>query len=140
MVTPVLIAFIVLVVAALAVFVVVRVKGVRSRQASTGLGSMAMSVLPRSSLGKWSVDLAMVLVLSLIAVQAWFGDVLSNMESNLALAFVLKIILIAVSGASFVAGLIGFVKRRGSSGFVLVGMLVTMWLGLITLVAHFFME
>ncbi len=140
MVNPVLVAFVAVAIAALLFFVVARVVGARRQQASTGRGEMAISVLPRSSLGRWSVGLAIVFILSLVAVQALPGDDLLDTESNRALAVVLIVLFIGISGASFVAGLISVIRRKESSVLVLVGMLITLWLGLITMVAHFFME
>ena len=140
MVNPVLAAFLVLAVAAFVVFAVVRVTGARRREASTGHGGIAISILPGSSLGWWSVGLAVAFFLALVAVSVLPGDDVLDSESNQALALVLKIVFIAMSGASFVAGLVSLIKRKESSVLVLVGMLITLWLGLITMVAHLFME
>jgi hypothetical protein len=139
-VNPVLVAFVCMAIAALLVFVVVRVAGARRRQASTGRGEMTISVIPRSSLGWWSVGLAITFVLALVAVTALPGDDLLDAESNQALALVLKIFFIVVSGVSFVAGLVGLIRRKESSVLVLLGMLITLWLGLIGMVGHLFME
>jgi hypothetical protein len=136
---PVLVAFVVVVVLAFVVFVIARVATGR-RQTSTGRGGMAISVLPGSSLGWWSVGLAVAFVLALVAVTMLPEDDLLDAESNQALASVLKVIFIVVSGASFVAGLVSLIKRKELSVLVMVGMLATLWLGLITMVAHFFME
>jgi hypothetical protein len=140
MVNPVLVAFVVIAVAAFAVFVVARVVGARRQQVSTGHGVMTISILPGSSLGWWSVGLAIAFVLALVAVTVLPGDDLLDADSNQALALVLKIIFIVVSGASFVAGLVSLIRRKESSVLVLVGMLITLWLGLITMVGHLFME
>lgn len=137
---PVLIAFVAVAVAALLLFVVARVVGARRQQVSTGRGEVAISVLPRSSLGRWSVGLAIAFVLALAAVTALPADDLLDADSNQALALVLKIIFIVVSGASFVAGLISVIRRKEASVLVMVGMLITLWLGLVTMVAHLFME
>jgi len=140
MVNPVLISFLVLAIAAFVVFVVIRVAGARRPQASTGRGEMVISIIPRSSPGRWSVGLAIAFVLALVAVTVLPGDDLLDTESNQALAVVLKVLLIGVSGASFVAGLVSLIKRKESSVLVLLGMLITLWLGLITVGAHLFME
>ena len=84
--------------------------------------------------------MAIAFVLALVAVTVLPGDDLLDADSNQALALVLKMILIGISGASFVAGLVSLIKRKESSVLVLVGMLITLWLGLITMVAHLFME
>jgi uncharacterized membrane protein YccC len=86
------------------------------------------------------VGLAIAFVLALVAVTVLPGDDLLDADSNQALALVLKIIFIVVSGASFVAGLVSLIRRKESSVLVLVGMLITLWLGLITMVGHLFME
>ena len=137
MVNPVLISFLVL---AIAAFVVIRVAGARRPQASTGRGEMVISIIPRSSSGRWSVGLAIAFVLALVAVTVLPGDDLLDADSNQAVALVLKMILIGISGASFVAGLVSLIKRKESSVLVLLGMLITLWLGLITVGAHLFME
>jgi hypothetical protein len=140
MANPVLIAFLVLAVVAFLVFAVARVTGERRQQASTGRGGMAVSVLPGSSLGWWSVGLATAFIMALVAVTVLPGNDLLDAESNQALALSLRITFIVVSGASFAAGLVSLMKRKELSVLVLVGMLVTLWLGLITMVGHLFME
>ena len=140
MVNPVLVASVAVAIVGFLVFLVVRVTGAR-RQASTGRGEMVISVLPRrSSLGRWSVGLAIAFLLSLVAVQVLPGEDALDADSNQALAVVLKILLIAISVASFVAGFISLIRRKESSVLVLVGMLITLWMGLIGMVAHLFME
>jgi len=101
---------------------------------------MAISILPRSSLGWWSVGLAIAFVLALVAVTTLPGDGLLDADSNQSLALLLKIVFIGISGASFVAGLISVIKRKEPSVLVLAGMLITLWLGLIGMVGHLFME
>jgi hypothetical protein len=140
MVNPVLVAFLVVAIVGILVFVVARVASGRGYQASTGRGGLAISILPGSSLGWWSVGLAIAFFLALVAVTFLPGDDLLDADSNQALALSLKIIFIALSGASFVAGLMGLIKRRESSVLVLLGMLMTLWLGLIGMVGHLFME
>ena len=82
----------------------------------------------------------MAFVLALVAVTAVPGHDLLGADSNQALALALKIIFICMSGVSFVAGLISLIKRKEASVLVLVGMLMTLWLGLIGMVGHLFME
>lgn len=126
--------------AAFLVFAVVRGRTTRCQEASTGRGGMGISILPRSSLGWWSVGLAVSFLLVLVSVSGLLGDDLLDSEGSQALALVLKIVFVAVSGTSFAAGLISLIKRKESSLLVVVGMLITLWLGLITMVAHLFME
>jgi hypothetical protein len=140
MVNPVLVGFLMFAIAAIVVFAVLRVRGARRQEASTARGGMAISILPRSSLGWWSVGLAVVFLLALIGVLVLPGDDLLDSKSNQAVSLVLKIVFIALSAVSFVAGLASIYKRKEPSVLVIVGMLITLWLGLITMVAHFFME
>ena len=115
--------------------------GARRRQVSTGRGGMAISILPRSSLGWWSVGLAIAFCLGSRCRDgaAWRRSARCGLQSELWLS-VLKIVFIGVSGASFVAGLISVIKRKEPSVLVLAGMLITLWLGLIGMVGHLFME
>jgi hypothetical protein len=101
---------------------------------------MGISILPRSSLGWWSVGLAVTFLLVFLAVSGQLGEDLLDSEGSQALALGLKIVLIAMSGISFAAGLVSIIKRKESSVLVVVGMLITLWMGLIAMVAHLFME
>jgi hypothetical protein len=140
MVNPAVVGFIVLAIAAFVVFAVVRVTGAHRREASAGRDGMGISILPRSSLGWWSVGLAVTFLLVFLAVSGQLGEDLLDSEGSQALALGLKIVLIAMSGISFAAGLVSIIKRKESSVLVVVGMLITLWMGLIAMVAHLFME
>jgi hypothetical protein len=140
MVNLVLVAFVAIAAVALLVFVVARVVGARRQQASTGRVGMAVTILPGNSLGWWSAGLAIGFVGALLAVTTIPGHDLLDAGSDQALATVLKIVLVSMAGVSFVAGLLSLIRRKESSVLVLAGMLVTLWLGLIGLVAHLFME
>ncbi|MDM7999020.1 MAG: hypothetical protein QUS33_03220 [Dehalococcoidia bacterium] len=139
MVNVVLFAFIVLAVAAVIALVAIRT-AIARRQAPVGHSGFAVSILPASSLGWWSVGLAIALVLALAVVSVLPGDDPLDADSSPALALSLKIVFIVISVASLVAGLVSLVKRKELSVLVFMGMLVTLWMGLINMVAHLFME
>jgi len=140
MVSPVLVGLLVLALAVLVVFAVVGVRGAPRQEASVRPGWMGISFLPRSPLGWWSVGLAIAFLLARVAVSGTVGDDLLDSDGNQALALALKIVLVAVSGASFATGLVSLLKRKESSVLVVVGMLITLWMGLIVMTAHLFME
>ncbi len=140
MVAPVLLGLLVVAVTAFVVFAVVRVTGARRHEASAGHSGTGTSILPQSPLGWWSVGLAMTFLGLLVAVSGQLGEDLLDSEGNQALALALKIVFIAMSGISFAAGLVSIIKRKESSVLVVVGMLITLWMGLIAMVAHLFME
>jgi hypothetical protein len=140
MVNPALIALAAVALAAILVVAVAWAVGARRQQVSTERGEMSVSILPRSSVGWWSVGLAIAFVLALLAVTALPSEDLLDAESHRTLSVVLKVLFIGISGVSFVAGLFSLIRRRQVSILVLLGMLVSLWLGLVTMVAHFFME
>jgi len=123
---PALIAVVAVVVAAFLVFVIAKVVGAHRRQASTKREDTPISVLPKTSLGRWSVGLAIAFILFfflMVVLTGWtFGP-----GFNPVLAVVLKIILAGMPGAVFVTGLISMIKRKERSVFVLVSMAVGLW-------------
>lgn len=140
-INPALIAVVAGVIVAFFVFVIAKVVGAHRRQASTGREETPISVLPKTSLGKWSVGLAIAFILFLV----FLLEVLTGFNPfapgfNPVLAVVLKIVLVGISGAAFVTGLISVIKRKERSVLVFVGMAITLWLGLIGVVGSLFME
>lgn len=139
---PVLVAFAAIAFAALLLFVVVRASGARHQQAPTGREEMAISVLPRSSLGKWSVVLAIVFIIAFALLVGLIGA-LTDPDPfaegfNPVLEVVFAIILVGTAGASFLTGLVGVIRRKERSLLVFVSMLITFWLGLLGAVGQFF--
>ena len=140
-INPALIAVVAVVIVAFFVFVIAKVVGAHGRQASTGREEMHISVLPKTSLGRWSVGLAIAFILFLVLL----FEVLTGFNPfapgfNPVLAVVLKIVLVGISGAAFVTGLISMIKKRERSVLVFVGMAIALWLGLIAVVGSLFME
>ena len=128
------------VIVAFFVFVIAKVTGAHRRQASAWR-EMGLSVLPKTSLGRWSLGLAIAsIVLFVVAAgplrEQW--GIKENEELvNPVLTVVLTIILVGTSGAALVAGLIGAIKRKERSVLVFLGMLITFWWGLLGAVGEF---
>ena len=123
-INPALITAVAVFIVAFLVFVIVKVVGTRRRQASTGREEKPVSALPQTSSGKWSVGLAIALILFfvLMLVLNPFGP-----GFNPVLAVVFKIIFAGMTGAVFVTGLISLIKRKERSILVFVSMALGLW-------------
>ncbi len=137
-INPAPIAFFVVVAVVIIAFVIAKVVGAHRRQASTGSEEMHISVLPKTSLGKWSVGLAIAFILFLVLPFGLIGFELPDPESNLVFAVIVTIIVAGISGAAFVTGLISMIKKSERSVLVFVGMVITFWLGLLGAVGYLF--
>jgi len=138
-INPVLIA-VAVVIAAFFVFVIAKVVGAHRRQASAWR-EMGISVLPKTSLGRWSLGLAIAFILLFVLAAGPLREQWGLNENeelvNPVLTIVLTIILVGTSGAALVTGLIGAIKRKERSVLVFLGMLITFWWGLIGAVGEF---
>jgi hypothetical protein len=114
---PALIALIVVVVAASLFFVIAKVVGVYRRQESAERKEMTISVLPKTSLGIWSVGLTISIILLFFLI-----GVLTGSDT-----FVFKIIWAGAPVAILVTGLTSMIKKRERSVVVLVSMVVGLW-------------
>jgi uncharacterized protein YacL len=130
-INPVLIA-VAVVIAAFFVFVIAKVVGAHRRQASDWR-EMHISVLPRTTLGKWSVGLAIAFILSFLLAEVLYGH---NPDSNQVPDVVLAIIFVGIGGAAFITGLISVIKHKERSILVYIGMAITFWWGLIGAVGY----
>jgi hypothetical protein len=129
-VNPVLVAASV-VAAAFLVFVIAKVVGAHRRHEA-----IPVSVLPTTLLGRWSVGLAIAFILSEVLPRVLTGFEPPNPESDLVQAIVLTIVVVGISGAAFVTGLISVIRRKERSVLVFVGMAITLWWGLIGAVGY----
>jgi hypothetical protein len=133
-INPALIALVAVVIAVFLVFVIAKVVGAHRRQASIERKEMLISVLPKTSLGIWSVGLAIAFILSFVLAQVLSG--LAGVELlgsgfDPVLAVILNIVFIGTSGAAFVTGLISMIKKRERSVLVFMGMVISLWAGLL---------
>ena len=139
-INPALIAVVAVVIVAFFVFVIAKVTGAHRRQASAWR-EMGLSVLPKTSLGRWSLGLAIAFILLFVLAAGPLREQWGLNENeelvNPVLTIVLTIILVGTSGAALVTGLIGAIKRKERSVLVFLGMLITFWWGLIGAVGEF---
>ena len=128
------------VIVAFFVFVIAKVTGAHRRQASAWR-EMGLSVLPKTSLGRWSLGLAIAsIVLFVVAagpLREQWGLNDNGEVVNLALTVVFTVIIVGTSGADLVTGLISVIKRKERSVLVFLGMLITFWWGLVGALGEF---
>ena len=128
------------VIVAFFVFVIAKVTGAHRRQASAWR-EMGLSVLPKTSLGRWSLGLAIAsIVLFVVAagpLREQWGLNDNGEVVNLALTVVFTVIIVGTSGADLVTGLISMIKRKERSVLVFLGMLITFWWGLVGALGEF---
>jgi len=125
-INPAFIAVVAVVIAVFLVFLITKVVRAHRRQVSTGRKEMLISVLPKTSLGRWSVGLAIAFLLFFYLMAALTGWTFGP-GFNPVLAVVLKIIFAGMPGAVFVTGLLSMIKRKERSVFVLVSMALGLW-------------
>ena len=121
-INPVLIAVAVIILAFF-VFIIAKVVGAHRRREE-----MRIIVFPKTTLGKWSVGLAIAFILSLLLAQVLYGH---NPDSNQVPDVVLAIIGVGIGGAAFITGLISVIRHKERSILVFIGMAITFWWGLI---------
>lgn len=124
-INPALIAVVAVVIVAFLFFVIAKVVGVHRRQESAERKEMTISVLPKTSLGIWSVGLTIAFILLFFLIGVLSGS--DPFGFNPILAVVFKIIFAGVPVAILVTGLISMIKRKEQSIVVLVSMVVGLW-------------
>ena len=129
------------VIVAFFVFVIAKVTGAHRRQASAWR-EMGLSVLPKTSLGRWSLGLAIASIVVFVVAAGPFREQWGLNENeepvNPVLTVVFTVIIVGTSGADLVTGLISVIKRKERSVLVFLGMLITFWWGLIGALGQFF--
>jgi hypothetical protein len=130
-INPVLIV-VAVVILAFFVFVIARVVRAHRRQADAWR-EMGISVLPKTTLGKWSVGLAIAFILSFFLAEVFYGY---NPDSNQVPDVILAIIGVGIGGAAFITGLISVIKQKERSILVFIAMAITFWWGLIRAVGQ----
>jgi len=97
---------------------------------------MRSTILPKTTLGRWSVGLAVAWILFFIISEVLVGFEVLGAESNHALALTLTVIVTAIGGATFVTGLISIIKSKERSVLVFLTTAIGLY-GLIGLVSLF---
>ena len=140
-INPVLIAVFVVLIVAFLFFVISRAVGARRPQAPAAREEVPITLLPKTSSGRWSLGLAIAFIVLFVAAmvplrEQWGLD--ENEELvNPVLTVVLTIILVGTAVAALVTGLVGAIKRQERSILVFLGMLITFWWGLLGAVGEF---
>ncbi len=134
-----------LVVAAVLLLVVAAVQSARAIRPdgppmSADHAKARVGLAPRSSPGWWSVGLALAYLLLLASIDVVPGIDPFDPDREPVLAVAEKLLFGATAGAAFVAGFIAVRKRGDRSVLVYVCMAITLWVGLIPVVASFFFE
>jgi hypothetical protein len=80
--------------------------------------NMRISILPKTSLGRWSVGLGVVWILFFALSEVLTGFEVLGPGLNPALAVALTVVITGISTAAFVTGLIGMIKNVERSFFV----------------------
>ena len=140
-INPVFIAVAAVVIVAFLLFLVSRLVAARRRQASTAREEVPITLLPKTSLGRWSLGLAIASIVVFVVAAGPFREQWGLNENeelvNPVLTVVLTIIIVGTSGADLVTGLISVIKRKERSVLVFLGMLITFWWGLVGAVGEF---
>ena len=100
-----------------------------------------ISMLPKTSLGRWSLYLAIAFIL-VFALFVVLTEVPTDFNGpppgfNPVALLTLEVIVITAAGATFITGLISVSRNKERSVLVFIGMVITFWLGLIGAVGQF---
>ena len=93
---------------------------------------MRFSILPKTSLGWWSVGLVVASLVLFVLSDIILGP---GPDYNMPLAYILTIVIAGISVAAFATGLIGIIKSKERSGLVFVAMVIGLWSGISSLIA-----
>jgi hypothetical protein len=77
--------------------------------------NVRISILPKTSLGRWSVGLAVAWILFFALSEVLVGFEVFGPESNRAPAVALTIVVAGIGGAALVTGLISIIKSKERS-------------------------
>ena len=86
--------------------------------------NMRISVLPKTSLGWWSVGLCVASILFFALFVVIMGP---GPDYNMPLAYTLTAVLTGIAVAAFVTGLISIMKRKERSILVFVAMVIGLY-------------
>ncbi len=81
---------------------------------------MRLSILPKTSLGKWSVGLGVAWILFFALAEVLYGFEVLGPGANTALAVALTIVDTGIAVAALVTGLISMIKSKERSALVFV--------------------
>jgi len=99
-----------------------------------------ITLLPKTSSGKWSLSLAIVFVLGSIFAQLLSDSKIFDQDFDQSIAIPVTLLLICLAAATVIVGLVGMIKQKERSLLVILGVIISTWIGLISTVGSIFME
>lgn len=88
---------------------------------------MSISILPQTSLGRWSTWLTIASILFFILAEAIFDFTVIGIQSSRALGNALTIVLLGLSASAVVTGIISMVNRKERAMFVFVAIVIALY-------------
>jgi hypothetical protein len=85
--------------------------------------NMRLTILPKTSLGWWSVGLVTVSILLFVLSEVILGP---GPDYNMALAYALTTVIVGIAVAAFVTGLIGITRSKEWPVLVFVAMAISL--------------
>ena len=85
---------------------------------------MKNSILPKTSLGKWSVGLGVAWIIFFVLSEVILGP---GPDYNIALAYALTIVDTGIAVAAFVTGIISIIRRKERAILVFVAMAISLY-------------
>ena len=125
----------------LTVLILILIRISRTRDISNNdQGSTRLTLLPKTSSGKWSLSLAIVFVLGSILAQLLSDFKIFDKDFDQSIAIPVTLLLICLAAVIVIVGLIGTIKQKERSLLVILGVIINTWIGLIGTVGSIFME
>ncbi len=102
---------------------------------------MHIGMLPKTILGKWSANLAIAFIIALV-VYIVLVEVPTDFngpsdEFNPVVLIILETVMVGTSVAAFITGLISMINDKERSVIVILGVIITFWLGVIGAIGQF---
>lgn len=104
-------------------------------------GVVHIGMLPKTILGKWSASLAAAFIIAL-AVFIVLVEIPTDFNGpsagfNPVVLIILETVVVGTSVAAFITGLISMIKDKERSVLVILGIIITFWLGVIGAIGQF---
>ena len=102
---------------------------------------MNISLLPKTSLGRWSLisaaAFAAVFILFIVLTEVSTGFSGPPTGFDPVALLIMQVVVVAISAGTFVTGLISITKEKERSVLIFLGVIITFWLGLVGAVGQF---
>ena len=102
---------------------------------------MHIGILPKTILGKWSANLAIAFIIALV-VFIVLVEVPTDFNGpsagfNPVVLIILETVAVGISVAAVITGLISMIRDKERSVLVILGVIITFWVGLIGAIGQF---